>query len=213
MSRLVRTGPTTATAGWVLSALLVCLTLATRPALAGEPRTHDGFFLRLSAGVGGANTEVEDSGSDIEFSGSTGDGNIAIGAMVARNLALHGTLFGWTTSDPDLDVEGLGSGEVNGDLSMSAFGGGLTYYFMPVNIYVSGSLGAGELSFDGDGTIDGDSDTGVVGEITLGKEWWVGGSWGLGVAGAFGFHSIPDNSIDENWTGNSWAIRFSATLN
>ena len=213
MSRLVRTGPTTVTAGWVLSALLVCLTLATRPALAGEPRTHDGFFLRLSAGVGSANSEIEDSGTDVEFSGGTGDGNIAIGAVVARNLAVHGTLFGWVASDPDIDVEGLGSGETNGDLDLSGFGAGVTYYFMPVNMYLSGSLGAGQLSFDGDNGFDGESDTGIIGDITLGKEWWVGGSWGLGVAGAFGFHSIPDEGIDENWSGTSWAIRFSATLN
>lgn len=198
----------------VSSTLALALTLLAGPAAAGEPRTHDGFFLRLSAGVGGANTENEFLDSDVEFSGGSGDGNIAIGAIVAPNLAIHGTLFGWTIGDPEVDVEGLGSGEVDGDLSMSAFGGGLTYYFMPVNLYLSGSLGAATLSIDGDDDFEGDSDTGIVGEITLGKEWWVGGSWGLGVAGAFGFHSIPgDDGFDDDWSGNHWAIRFSATLN
>lgn len=197
----------------VLVVLTLCVTLLAGSALAGEPRTHDGFFLRLSAGLGGASTEIEVLDTDFEFSGSTGDANIAIGAVVAPNLAIHGTLFGWTSSKPDLDVEGLGSAEVDGDLTMSAFGGGLTYYFMPVNIYLSGSLGAGTLEIEGDDDLEGESDTGIVGEITLGKEWWLGGSWGLGVAGSFGFHSIPDGEIDENWSGNNWAIRLSATLN
>jgi len=197
----------------VLVVVALCVTLLSRAALAGEPRTHDGFFLRLSAGAGSANSEIEVLDTDIEFSGSTGDANIAIGAVVAPNLAIHGTLFGWAASNPDVEVEGLGSAEVDGDLTMSAFGGGLTYYFMPVNIYISGSLGAGTLEIDGDDDFEGESDTGIVGEITLGKEWWLGGSWGLGVAGVFGFHSIPDGEIDENWSGNNWAIRLSATLN
>jgi hypothetical protein len=196
-------------------ALALCVTLHAGPTQAGESRTHDGFFLRLSAGAGGAGTEVEVLDTDFEFRGTSGDINIAIGAVVASNLAIHGTLFGWSVGGPDLEVEGLGSAETDGDLTMSAFGGGLTYYFMPVNIYLSGSLGAGSLSFDGgDEDLEGESDTGIVGELTLGKEWWLGGSWGLGAAGAFGFHSIPDGGgIDENWTGTSWAIRLSATLN
>jgi hypothetical protein len=111
-------------------------------------------------------------------------------------------------SEPDVEVEGLGSATSDEDLTMGALGGGLTYYFMPVNMYVSGSLGAGSLSLG-----DSDSDTGVVGEFMLGKEWWLGGSWGLGAAGVFGFHSIPDGGADENWSGTNWGIRLSATLN
>jgi hypothetical protein len=201
--------------GWsaVPPAAALCLTLLAGPALAGQPRTHDGFFLRLSAGMGGANTENEILDGDIEFSGRSGDANIAIGGVVASNLAIHGTLFGWSTSDPDVEFDDF-SGEIDGDLSMSGWGGGATYYFMPVNIYLSGSVGAAWMSIEGDPLFEGDSDTGIAGEITLGKEWWVGGSWGLGVAGAFGFHSIPgDDGFEEDWTGNSWAIRFSATLN
>src|SRR5262245_7919194 len=104
--------------------------------MAGEPRTHDGFFLRLSGGAGSARSELDVPGEKTGFSGSSGDVNIAVGGVVARNLALHGTLFGWLVSDPDIDIEGLGSGTAsNTDFDLSAFGGGLTYYFMPVNMY------------------------------------------------------------------------------
>lgn len=197
---------------YVAPTALALMVALPGPALAGAPRTHDGFFLRLSVGGGGANTELDVPGLETEISGTSGDANIAIGGVVAPNLALHGTLFGWSLSDPDVDIEGIGSGEIDGDLSMGAIGGGLTYYFMPANIYVSGSAGLGSLSLDA-GAIEGDTDSGFVGEIMLGKEWWVGNSWGLGVAGSLGFHSIPDEDIDENWSGNSWSIRFSATLN
>ncbi|HET9251065.1 MAG TPA: hypothetical protein VFP58_02985 [Candidatus Eisenbacteria bacterium] len=192
--------------------LILSFTLLGSPALAGEPRTHDGFFLRLSGGGGEAGSEFDVPGLETEYRGSSGDLNIAVGAVVTGRLALHATFFGWTVSNPTLDIEGVGSDEVEGTLSIPAFGGGLTYYFMPVNLYVTGSLGSASLNFDGGG-VQGESGTGVMGELAVGKEWWVGKSWGLGAAAAFGFHSIPDGRIDESWSGSSWSIRFSATLN
>jgi hypothetical protein len=182
---------------------LLCLVAAGR-ADAGEPRTHDGLFLRLSGGPGIATTELE----GVKLDGSTADLNLAVGAVVSRNLAIHGTYFGWLTSDPDIEISGVGSGTATGDLDLSAFGAGLTYYFMPANIYVSGSAGAGSLTFDNAGT-----DTGFIGEITAGKEWWVGGSWGLGLNGSFGYHTVPDGDVSGSWSGTSFALRFSATLN
>ena len=188
------------------------VTILVDQAHAGSPKTHDGLFLHLSAGAGGAQTEIKIPGLNTELSGGSTDLNFAIGAVIAPNLALHGTLFGWLVSDPEGTIQGLGSATVSGDLDLTAYGGGLTYYFMPVNIYLSGSVGAGELTAD---TPSGsaETDTGIVGEFSVGKEWWVGGSWGLGVSGSFGFHSIPDGGVDENWSGTSWAIRFSATMN
>jgi hypothetical protein len=60
----------------------------------------------------------------------------------------------------------------------------------------------------------GGTDLGFALDLTLGKEWWVGGSWGLGVAGAFGFHSVPQSEdSDLRWEGFDLALRFSATLN
>jgi hypothetical protein len=193
-------------------ALLVLGSLTATRASAGSARTHDGFFLRLSAGGGAAKTELDVPGEKTEVSGESGDVNIAIGGVVTPNLALHGTLFGWLVSDPDVEIEGLGSGEIrNTDMDLSAYGVGLTYYFVPVNIYLSGSAGAGKISLDG--PVDSESDTGFVGEVSLGKEWWVGANWGLGIAAALGLHSIPDGGYDESWKGASFALRFSATLN
>lgn len=193
------------------AASLLLLAAAGR-AVAGQPRTHDGFFLRLSAGGGTANTEIDIPGAKTKLNGGTGDVNFAIGAVVANNLALHATVFGWLVSDPDAEVDSLGSGTADGDLDLTAFGAGLTYYFMPANIYISGSVGAGKLSFDSP-VGDFESDRGLAGELTVGKEWWIGGGWGLGLSGSFGFHSIPDGDVDENWTGNSSALRLSATMN
>lgn len=205
--------------GAVGLAVALAALLAGTAAAANQPRVHDGgFFLRLSAGGGGARTEIEDNAGDkMKFSGAAGDINFAIGAMVAPNVAVHGTIWGWSISEPDVEFNG-GEGTANdATVTMSAFGPGLTWYMGPSNFYLSGSVGAATLNLDqdlpGGGTISGDSDTGVAVDLTVGKEWWVGNRWGLGVAAGLGYHNIPPGDADNNFTGTSLGIRFSATFN
>lgn len=192
--------------------------LAASPTLAGEPRVHDGFFLRLSAGVASARAEISDATGRLEVSGAAGDLNLAVGGMVGSNFALHGTLWGWSASDPDgeLTLSGFGSssGQFNGTLTMGAIGVGGTYYFMPSNFYLSYSVGIGSLN--GDGELDGKTKPGLAFDATLGKEWWVGDDWGLGFAGDVMYFNSKDDTIvgiDENWSGPSFGLRFSATFN
>lgn len=203
--------------GHRVRSLLVIVALAlVVPATAwssGAARRHDQFFLRLSAGFGGASSDARDNfGDRWEFSGLTGDVNFAIGGIVGRNLALHGTLWGWSIGDPDLEINS-DSAELNGSLTMSAIGIGVTYYFMPTNLYLSGSLGLGQLELDVPGVGAADTDMGLVLDATLGKEWWVSANWALGLAGALGVHSIPEDGFDDNWSGVSVGLRFSATFN
>jgi hypothetical protein len=187
------------------------VSLTPETVLAGNHDHLNGFFLRLSAGAGAAQTEVEEIEGVLKMSGAATDMNLAIGGIVTPNLAIHATLFGWLVDKPDIEFFGL-SVSSNDDLSLSAFGAGLTYYFMPINIYLSGSVGAGSLSLETSlGT--GETDTGVTLDVTLGKEWWVGNRWGIGAAAAFGYHHIPEANAGYDWTGTSLALRFSATLN
>jgi len=200
--------------GWIVPtcvALLLCSTAAQ----AGNPREHDGFFLRMSVGGGHADTEIDDESGELEFSGIAGDYNFAVGGVISDNLAIHGTFFGRGLQDPDFELDaGLeAEGELDGSLNMAAIGGGITYYLMPVNIYFSGSVGGAKLYFDSDDLGESDSDIGIAGDLTIGKEWWVGNSWGLGIAGGMSLHSIPADDVDENFTGKSFVIRFSSTFN
>lgn len=181
-------------------------------AQAGGSRDHSGgFFLRLSAGGGYAETKLSDNTGSVKVSSGGGDVNLAIGAVVGSNLAIHGTIFGWAISDPDLELTIGDASETlptSGDVIMSAVGGGLTYYLMPANVYLSGSIGLASIDFDGEST-----DSGFAIDTTIGKEWWVGNSWALGLAGAFGYHSVSDPDLDLNWKGPSFGLRFSATMN
>ena len=104
----------------MLRSLVVILVLVVPVSAwcSGAAHRHDGFLLRLSGGFGGASTDAEDEfGDKLEFSGLTGDVNIAIGGMVSRNLALHGTLWGWSIADPDIEINNDSSGDLNGSLT------------------------------------------------------------------------------------------------
>ena len=80
----------------LIFAIAACLLLPSTDAVAGSPRTHDGFFLHLSAGGGSANTEIDIPGAKTKVDGTTADLNLAVGACVAPNLAVHGTFSdGW----------------------------------------------------------------------------------------------------------------------
>jgi hypothetical protein len=189
----------------------LALAVATQAAMAGSRDHQDGLFLRLSVGAGEANTKIDLGANELEVSGTVSEMNLAIGAIVTPNLALHGTLYGWMADEPDVEY-GSTSGETMSDVDMIAFGAGATYYMMPLNLYVSSSLGVGTLDIItpwGAGA----TDPGFAVDVTIGKEWWVGGSWGLGVAGGLNYHNIPEKHVDENWNGMSLAIRFSATMN
>jgi len=194
-----------------IGALLFVLLTATS-GLAG-PRDHaDGFFLRLSGGFGGTSSALEAANNKVEINGAAGDLNLAIGGMVSANLALHGTFFGWSTADPTVKINGDEVGNIDGTVSTGAAGIGLTYYFMPTNLYVSGSIGAGRMSLKV-GALEGETDRGLFLNLTLGKEWWVGDKWALGVAGGLQHHQFgdPDSAVD--WDGTSFAIRFTASMN
>ncbi|MDZ4806375.1 MAG: hypothetical protein SGI90_16075 [Candidatus Eisenbacteria bacterium] len=195
--------------------------LAVMPARANEPRQHDkAFFLRLSAGAGAASATFDDvfrrfpelPSGDLKLSGTSGDVNFAIGGTVSRNLALHATLGGWSVSNPDVEIGGFKGDTDDALMSLSMFGPGLTYYFMPVNLYLSGSLCAATMTLELDRDEE-ESDTGIAVDLTIGKEWWVGNKWGLGVAAGLNLYSIPTDNEDQDITGSAFAIRLSATYN
>ncbi len=89
----------------VFSVLAVCVAAA---ASAGEPRRHDGgFFLRLAPGGGYSRTAIDEAGDRFALKGTSGSFDIAIGAVVKENFAIHATLGGWAVIDPKVEFAGL----------------------------------------------------------------------------------------------------------
>ena len=182
-------------------------------ASAGEPRVHDGgFFLRSTVGGGYARTADEEEGDRIALKGVSGNFDVAIGAMVKKNFAVHATFGGWGLVDPTFEFNGQEEVVTDTAMTMVMFGAGFTYYLGPSNTYLTACAGAASLIFDFEGESH-DSDTGVAFEVGLGKEWWVSDRWGIGLSGTAGYHSIPTGDSASHFKGPSFSVRFSATFN
>jgi len=201
-------------------ALLILACSAAGPAVAGAPQEHDALFIRAAVGICAGNAQLKSSGFEAKLDDPGLDVNVAAGYVIVPNLAVHATLWGWGLNDPDVHVTGAFGGTSianHGIFEMIAFGGGATYYVMPLNAYVSSSIGVG--AFSGSDQLDGQSERGLAVDVTAGKEWWVKDDWGAGAALSYSHISADDKDLGPStvprgtWTGTSWALRFTATFN
>ena len=163
--------------------------------------------------------KANSGGADLKISGGSVAIGVAVGGAVTENLIIFGTLTGTSISNPDVTSSGTTIGTGNGTADSFGLGLGLAYYLQPMNLYLSGSLLANEISInDSNGNKIGESDFGVGFEGLVGKEWWVSDNWGLGVAGQFVYASMKDKDTfgtgnPPTWTSTAFSLLFSATFN
>jgi len=187
---------------------------------------HDGFFLRLVPGFGYSQISLslpddmlteQFKGKDaFSFSGGFTLANcIQIGGAVSDNLIIFGESGGVTITNASVKVF---DEEVDdpGDVSI-LFGGigpGITYYFMPDNIYISVTILAHIANVDVESIKIADSNIGFGFNFMAGKEWWVGEQWGLGVSLYFRYGSQSDKDLEDmTISGYSFGALFSVTFN
>lgn len=190
--------------------------LTLRP---GE-REHDGFFLRLSVGPGAARTRYEERvdgtrTSEVATSGLTGIVEVSAGGRAIENLIVHGTAMYTRYDSPSRQVDGVKDAGLHVNASAIMLGAGTTYYFMPYNVFVSGSTGlAWQIETRGGGEITGN--TGFFVSLSAGKEWWVGsGNWGLGAAlrGTFAAGHVDLAGVRSTSRLSNLGLAFCATFN
>jgi hypothetical protein len=199
----------------LLSVLLVISSVrGQEPAEQPGFHEHDGFFLSLSGGPVYQRLDDELGSLKLTFSGAGSLVDVRIGGTVGPNLVISGDIIGRVISKPDVEVEGIGSANSNFDLTESTVGAGITYYFMPVNIFVAGTVGLTRFGIaSGGGVSVSTTDPGLSLYFKVGKEWWVGADWGLGVAASFAFSGVSNTvgSLTEDLSGASIGIHFNAT--
>ena len=192
---------------------------------AGEPapgaHAHDGLFLRFTGGPGfgiynGTGQVVTVEGAvvtDPSNEASQVGGSISLGGTIGENLILHGDIWGSVVSTEK--KESL----LYQDFATVVVGLGVTYYWMPVNIYVTGSIGMANsilvlhagTQTDSQDDLARDLTTGVGATVMVGKEWWVSDNWALGVAlqGEFTYAEDEDSNLIFRHGGAK--VLFSAT--
>jgi hypothetical protein len=181
---------------------------------------HDGFMLRVTFGFGGG--WISRSGSsfdylpaEIDFSGWGLLMGFDIGAALIPNLVLHVRMSGGSIIDPNTTFDGEDQGTIEEFSGSAAFvGPAVSYYFMPINLYVTAAVGIGMLGFfhEEDEDARGGPDDGFGLNLEVGKEWWVGEQWGLGVAGRFWYAvGTDERGLDADFEGAGGGILVSAT--
>jgi hypothetical protein len=173
---------------------------------------HLGFYVHLDAGLGYTGTSANVGGA--KMSGFSGSFSAAIGGAVMENLILAGEVWGTTAFSPSVSMGGV-TVSSGSDTTFDLYGFGLnvTYYFMPANLFLSFTPSIGSVSVT-TGGISGSTNSGFAAKLSLGKEWWVGDHWGLGLAAQFFFGINQDKGTDPpTWTTVAGGLAFSATFN
>ncbi len=184
---------------------------------------HDGFYLRLQAGIGYLTTSVSYQGSTRNMSGPGVSYSAAFGGAIAPNLILYGEVLGMIVPDPSVSYGGTSTTSSGTTMALVGFGPGLAYYLEPINLYLSGTVTLSHLEVSYNNYSDDyyysdynpstESYTGVGFSALVGKEWWVSTNWGLGAALQFHFASMQDDNSDVWMTSYGFALLFSSTFN
>jgi hypothetical protein len=160
------------------------INVETPPPSAPVERTyhlHEGFYLRLSIGVGALNQSVStDTRENPDYSVSGGGlgYNILIGGSPATGVAIGGALMGLAATNADVEIDDRDAGEVNA--SHGIIGVFIDGFPQPNGgLHLGGVLGlAGDaIELDRGGTT---RLGGFGGAAWVGYGFWVGPEWSLG---------------------------------
>ena len=186
------------------------------PGVARAQRAHNAdLYFRASIGPGHAESKVNsiDKAQSFELTGEGIDYSLALGAITFPNWAVHVTFFGWNTFTPTPSHEGTVL-DPSTKLSLFAWGAGVTYIWMPINVYFTVSPAFSQLKTEGPELADATNDVGWAVEGSIGKEWWFSETtaWGFAIGGSY--HSNRSAVIvDRKWKGYSASVRLSITTN
>jgi hypothetical protein len=180
-----------------------------------DERKHEGFSVRLSAGLGFGSTSRKLARDTYRVRGLLGVLSLDIGASVIENLIIYGRISGFAWNSL------LTSDAANaGGSYLGLVGAGARYYLMPYNIFGSATLGvAAAQVIDDRGTAQ-NANPGLGLELEIGHDFWVGtplDQRAIGVTLRFGYVTAgaADTGEQNSKAWNSFAISllFSAAYN
>ena len=196
---------------------------------------HNGLYASLGLGYtsGTATGEVTGvlyTGAKAKLSGNGIALDARLGKALSPNWVAHfillysrveGPKFGYTSMTNETLPDATLPNSVT--FSEAMFGGGFTYYIMPANAYISGSLGVGGFSlkfgeskqYNADQIPDVETDFGFAYNLKVGWEFWMDKDYALGVNASYlnTYSSAGDNYDAEDWNSERWTFGVNLTYN
>jgi hypothetical protein len=168
-------------------------TLATRPAMA-LPRTHDGFYMQLDAGLGYLSTSASVRGSDEKLSGLSFPTAILLGGTVGPVVIGGGFVTDYVAS-PSAKLNGQSGALTGVNLYMFSVGVFADIYPNPSGgFHIQPYIGYAGLTLEYNG-YTGSGPSGMVLAAGVGYDWWVGDEWSIGIMGRMAYAPLSINGV------------------
>jgi len=176
---------------------------------------HRGFYLSLTGGPAFGSITINATNASfgtMKLGGGSFQFDFKIGGVISEelNLILSCDVISRSFTNSSVTIDGSSVSTITDVTARDAmYGVGLTKYFMPDNIFISGTVGIGDFTMDGNNNSYGSrSKSGFGLQGKGGKEWWVSDYWGLGVAAGLGYLSADDQADPFN---PAYSARISTT--
>ncbi|RYZ08960.1 MAG: hypothetical protein EOO73_06615 [Myxococcales bacterium] len=200
------------------------MVISSSPVAPAIPRggyhVHDGFYLRLAAGVGGGHASIssDNGGRNYGVGGAGLALNLWVGGTPWRGIALGGLASLQTLSEGDTVVEGQETG-LGSSGQVFLLGPFVDAFPDPLRgLHFGGSVGLAALSTEGDSHVLRDTyrardyDGGGLGASAwLGYAGWVGQEFSLGGLVQLTGYGTRQTKDDVDSKGSGWALNVSLT--
>lgn len=193
-----------------------------------EPYVHDGFYMNFKTGLGYMDLQSDKTDYSYVDLKSPLSQSLAfkLGGAVNPHLAIVGTMS-LSVATGEVKTRNVYYSDKSDAMLLSLIlGPGIVFY--PVqggvmdNFFIGATFGLGicgidldgaYLSWDGeDGRTSSNTATGFGVSLEIGKEWWVGNNWSLGVDLVYTYVSGDDVDYDGlEWKSNAIQLRFTIT--
>jgi len=186
-------------------------------------RTHEGLYCHLGIGpsFGHINDNFTEQGTpqSITWGGTGVAVDFRIGGAFKENWILSFDRYNQMISAPEYATGGIKKVlSSNESISEQCYGAGIMRYFMPANIYVGGTIGAGTYVLDYYANPDNSNSMtkirtkyGFSGMLRAGKTFFLGKHWGLGTGLGLTYLKCNNNVSGESETLSS--TKFMITIN
>lgn len=166
-----------------------------------EERVHTGFYLSMCLGLGESEQTLSNGLNRASENGLGATVDFKIGGAIMPNTILHGTLLSnaGATSNPQITT------------GFALYAAGITQYFMPHNLAISGNIGGGFNTITNNYGVQDRTDLGWGFQVKVLKEWYISKKWGLGVSLQVASVFASTSTVDT--AGLFYGIGFNATLN